>query len=470
MIGVSPIRRYISPVLAGALLIAVGFASSCQGYHNGGPSGTTGTVNTSISDPPTCSSTYDHIYITVTKVTANISADAGPDDSGWITLVDLTGGPKQIDLLSLASTTCVLTQLGSTSGLKPGNYQQIRFYLLDNSPASGTATPSSNACGSTGFNCVVPRSGSPQILRLSSEVQTGIKIPTSQITRGGLTITAGQSSDLDIGFDSCASIVREGNGKYRLKPVLHAGEISTNNNSISGTIVDQSSRPIGGALVLLEQPDSNKIDRVQVSGLSASDGTFIFCPLSNPAGDTTYDLVVAAQTSSLFVTTTYNTAVVFNVPVGTNVNSVTMIADSSPSAAGAISGQVTTSGSGGAVVADVTLSPLQELSGGSANQVTIPVFGARSQPPVVTTTACPVNSACFSYVLLVPAGTPQVGAFANGSFNLQPVAGSPTYTLEGVAPTCTGVTPAGGTINSIVLTAGSTKSVGPLTFTGCTAP
>ena len=121
-------------------------------------------------------------------------------------------------------------------------------------------------------------------------------------------------------------------------------------------------------------------------------------------------------------------------------------------------------------MADVTLSPLQELSGGSANQVTIPVFGARSQPPVVTTTACPVNSACFSYVLLVPAGTPQVGAFANGSFNLQPVAGSPTYTLEGVAPTCTGVTPAGGTINSIVLTAGSTKSVGPLTFTGCTAP
>src|SRR5262249_33652131 len=148
------------------------------------------------------------------------------NDSGWVTLVDLRGSPKQIDLLSLASTTCVLTQLGSTSSLPAGKYQQIRLYLLGNNAASSTAGPSSNACGSTGFNCIVPKGAPPQVLTLSSEAQTGLKIPSGQIADGGLTLTAGQSSDLNIDFDSCASIVQEGNGRYRLKPVLHAGEVA----------------------------------------------------------------------------------------------------------------------------------------------------------------------------------------------------------------------------------------------------
>lgn len=477
----SKLTKYVPVALLATTLITLGILLSCGGNSGNSISTpslqTTGTVNTSITDPPTCSFMFDHIYVTITQVTANISADAGPDDGGSVTLVDLTSSPRQIDLLSLISTTCVLTQLGSTSGLQPGKFQQIRLFLLDNNPSSGTPTPTSNACGSTGFNCVVPHAGSPQTLKLSSEAQTGIKIPSSQITNGGLTVTAGQSSDLNIDFDSCASIVQEGNGSFRLKPVLHAGEVSVNNNSISGKVADRSGNPIGGAIVLLEQPDSNKVDRKRFSGMSASDGTFIFCPLPNPGGNATFDVVVAAETFTAgLVPTTYNATVAFNVPVGTNLNNIPLVSEGTPSLPGTISGQVTSAGSGGGTVADITLSVLQQLSGGAATQVTIPVFSAGSQPPVVTTTvtpigpACPASTDCFNYSLLVPTSNPQAGIFTNGSINYSPAPGTLTYALEGVAPACTGVAPPDGTISSIAVS-GHTTSVGTvLTFTGCTPP
>jgi len=85
--------------------------------------------------------------------------------------------------------------------------------------------------------------------------------------------------------------------------------------------------------------------------------------------------------------------------------------------------------------------------------------------------ACPANTDCFNYSLLVPTSNPQVGTFMNGSINYSPASGTLTYTLEGVAPTCTSVVPSGGTVSSIAVTAGHTASVSTvLTFTGCTPP
>ena len=84
----------------------------------GTTSGTmSGTVTTSISDPPVCASAFDSVYVTITKVTAHLSDSAGPTDSGWITLVNLST-PMQIDLLHLKSSgMCVLSQtLGSAAG------------------------------------------------------------------------------------------------------------------------------------------------------------------------------------------------------------------------------------------------------------------------------------------------------------------------------------------------------------------
>ena len=141
---------------------------------------------------------------------------------------------------------------------------------------------------------MVPNGGSPQTLNLSSEAQTGLKIPPGQIAGGGIDLMAGQSADISIDFDACRSILRQGNGRYRLKPTLHAGEVAQNTNSLSGRVIDNTTQnAIPGAVVSLEQAVNN-VDRVQRSAMTGSDGTFFFCPL--PPGN--YDVVVTAMTEA----------------------------------------------------------------------------------------------------------------------------------------------------------------------------
>src|SRR5207249_11899877 len=89
-------------------------------------------------------------------------------------------------------------------------------------------------------NAVVLTASTCNTRELSSAATTGIKIPPGQIANGGVTVAAGETKDLDIDFNTCVSIVQQGNGKYRLKPVLHAGEVTTTSTSINGTVVDSA--------------------------------------------------------------------------------------------------------------------------------------------------------------------------------------------------------------------------------------
>lgn len=476
-------KPHLALLTLGAL-IGLSWLASCGGYSTPqSTSPTTGTVNTSITDPPSCSFAFSHVWVTVTKVTANISSTADDSSTGWVTLVDLTSNPMQVDLLSLASPACVLTQLGSTTGLPPGMYQQIRMYLLANNASAGPAT---NNCGTgNGFNCVVPSGGSPVELQLSSEAQTGIKIPSSQISSGGVTIAAGQATDLSIDFSACDSIVQEGNGQYRLTPVLHAGEVALNGNAISGTVLDSSSNaPVAGATVLLEQPDPNDstTDRVVAAGMTASDGTFIFCPLT--AGN--YDVVVDAEvTNSSNLTVVYGPTIAFSVPLGTALTNIPLTPQGTPLAAPPptdLSGQTTSAGSGGATVADVSLSALEDAvpSGGTTRHVTIPIFGAMSQPPIVETTptpnpstpVCPTGTDCFNYSLSIPPANPEVGTFASGSITFTPPAsGTVNYSVNAQSSNCTASTPSPATAGPVTVLPNTSNAVSlVLAFTGCTAP
>jgi hypothetical protein len=476
-------RNLIVLTIIAGLLIASGWIISCGGNNTPAPANAmTGTVTTSLTDPPTCAASFDHVWVTITKVTANISSTASDTDSGWVTLADLTATPKQIDLLSLASTTCLLSQLGSTSGLQPGKYQQIRILLLANNASGG---PSPNSCGSgNGFNCVVPAGGTPQELQLSSEAQTGIKIPPGQITGGGINLVAGQAADLNINFDACASILRQGNGKYRLKPTLHAGEVAVNNNALSGKVVDSTSlNPIAGAVVLLEQPDSNAIDRIMDAGVTDANGQFNFCPL--PSGN--YDVVVDATITAGLTTTVYGATIAFNVPTGTALSSIPLVSEGSGTALttpwATLTGQVTSAGSGGATAADITFSALQDAtpSGGALVHVTIPIFGVAAQPPVFETSAtpnpaipaCPVGTDCSNYSLMVPSGNPSVGTFSGGSMGSfgAPAAGAVNYSLLTETADCTASAPSPALLTAIAVTPAATTAVSTVAaFTGCTAP
>ena len=463
--------RY-SLIAAGAALALI-TALLLAGCGGSGSAKTTvtqpATISTSLSDPPTCASStggaYTSIFVTIKDVQISTSSTAGPNDPGWVDLTpNLSGSPQQIDLLGQANNQCFLASLGSNTQIQPGTYQQIRI-ILTTTPVNG------DKCGGAA-NCVkLSSDGSIHALQLSSEAQTGIKIPGPSIAGGNITVAPGDTKDLNIDFDGCASIVvLQGNNQYRLKPVLHAGIVSTTSVSINGKVINQttSAAVVGGkTVVALEQKDSAGIDRVVMQTVADSTGAFAFCPV--PAG--TYDVVAVAIDGSNIA---YAATIVTGVQSGNTVGNMPLFAAQGPAL---IDGTITTAASASAAAAaDMTISAL--LQAGTTTY-TIPL--AANVPPggtatlttaaSTTTLTCPANTDCGSYELAVPAANPTVGAFSTSGFTFMPGTGTATYTVEAQAfnPMQSGSTFCSPSVmtTTVATTAGMKASATTLAFTGC---
>ena len=433
------------------------------------------TVAVRISDPATCqtpSGPFAHVYVTITDVKANVSSTAGDNDSGWVDLTpNLSKAPRQVDLLGQADNKCFLATLGDAQQLQPGNYQQIRLIL-----ASDNAGVSNDACGGSA-NCVVLASDSSvHTLQLSSEAKTGLKIPSGQIASGGFTVGAGQTKDLDIDFITCQSIVHEGNGKYRLKPVLHAGEVTTTSTSINGRVLDGvTGNPVNGTVVVaVEQKDASGIDRVQRATVAGADGTFVFCPL--PAG--TYDVVVVGARSDGGI---YEPSIITGVSVGSTTGTIDLFALASAAlSSSTLNGTVTSqNGSNAGTVADVELSVLETLNTVTYTIPLPPVSGQNSATLSLATAApgpgvnCPANTDCATYSVAVSSGAANVGAWSSSGTTLTPNVTLATYKIDGIAyvPSSGGVldcSPSEQTTAAFTPSSGGTPvSVDTLAFTGC---
>jgi hypothetical protein len=423
------------------LLVAALVIAACNSGSISTASGM-GTVTLKLSDPATCqapSGPFSHVYVTITDVRANVSSTASDTDGSWVDLTpNLSKSPKQVDLLGLADNKCFLASLGDPMQLQAGTYQQIRVILAPN-----TATVSGNACGSSA-NCVMLTSDSsntPHALLLSSEAQTGIKIPGSQISSGGFTIAGGQTKELDINFLTCESIVKQGNGQYRLKPVLHAGEVSAISTSINGTVVDSATgKAVNGTVyVAIEQPDNTvaKVDRVIMYEKVNADGTFVFCPL--PSGS--YDIVIMGTTTG---GSFYQPTIVTGATVGSTVGTVKIyLPAATPNAS--LSGTVTAQAAANVgAIADVQLSALETV-GTATFTIPLPPTTTQSSATLSLETAaavlpatCPAGSPsgttdCANYTLNVPSGAVNIGAWSAGGTTLTVTANLATYSVDGIA-------------------------------------
>jgi hypothetical protein len=413
---------------AGIMVVA------CSGNSNTTPASGVGTANVMLSDPATCSGPsgpFAHVYVTITDVQANTSSSAGDNDSGWADLTPgLSAQPQQIDLLGQANNQCFLATLGATQQLQAGIYQQIRLILADNS-----ASFSNNLCGSSA-NCVVLSSDSSvHTLQLSSESKTGLKIPSGQIASGGFTIAAGQTKDLDIDFNTCASIVIEGNGQYRLKPVLHAGEVSTTATSINGKVLDRATgNPVNGEVeVALEQKDTAGVDRIMMTTLAGSDGSFVFCPI--PSG--TYDVVIVGEAAD---GTAYGPYIVTGIANGQTTGTVNLNAAAAgvPGAVQIAGGVSSQNSANQGTIADVQVSALETASAGGT-LFTIPLLPNAQQPSATlaaetaSSSTCAAGTDCAAYAMLLPAGGPYIGAYASGGVTFSQTAPLATYVIDGLA-------------------------------------
>ncbi len=512
---IAGLKKNLSLLVALVFLAGVtAVALSCGGGKTSmvTPAQGMGTVNLSLSDPPSCAAatsgaavvpvggtaspagTFISVFVTIRSIQAHTSTTASGNDPGWQELApQLVSAPVQVDLLHLpANGQCLLEQLGSTS-LPAGDYQQIRLILLANAAPSGPAPSSTdNACfkqlGGDVFNCVVDTSGTAHTLDLSSEANTGLKIPPGQIMGGPIHVAAGQSVDLDIDFNTCASIVQEGNGNFRLKPTLTAGVVSPNMTGISGQIVDSvTTQPIAGAVVTLQSADTSGTDRIQMQQVTDANGHFSFCPLAMGA---VFDVVSDALTSSGTTTTAYDVTVVLNVPAGTSLGPVPLVAET-PATAGASTGPGTVQGTVTAIngttgaIIDADVSALQSVTVSSTSHTfTVPLFAGSMAADVMVTssTSCPTGAPkgafCASYTLVVPAGNPTIGTFSAGKTTITPPAsGDVLYTVEADATNATSgsamCSPSSQTTSKdstgmpLKATAGATTTAAQLDFTGC---
>lgn len=417
---------------------------SCAGSNYGMSGAGMGTIHVSLTDPPSCmfpDGNFKHVYVSIRSVQANISDTATDNSSGWQELApQLNAQPVQIDLFSTASTSCLLTALGSNGALPAGNYQQIRLLLVANSGSPGPV-PASNNCGSQGYNCVVLSDASIHQLDLSSQANTGLKIPPGQVMGGPISVGAGQDVDLNIDFNACASIILEGNGQYRLKPVLTAQQVGTSNTGISGQVVDANTQlPVvgGRVIVALETKDATGTDTIFMQADADSSGNFNFCPL--PSG-VTFDVVAVAVSGT---DAAYNPTIAVGIPGGTNLGAIPVIPETgAPSGPATFQGFVTATTGTAAASTDVLVSAIQvvPLGGGSTLPVTIPAEATSTSASVAnlsvdSATNCPpappANANCAEYALIEPASNPSVSIFSSGKLSAYstPVSGDVLYSIR----------------------------------------
>ena len=482
-----PRLRWIGSLTA--LVVLAGVLINCSGSGSGSvmTSGGMATIQVSITDPPSCkfpNGDFQHFYVTIRSVQAHTSASADDNTPGWQELApQLNSQPMQIDLFAAGPNACLLTMLGSSTALPAGTYQQIRLLLVPNDGGSGPL-PTTNACVNQGFNCAVLEDGSIHELQLSSQANTGLKIPPGQIEGGPITVAAGQDVDLNIDFNACASIIQEGNGQFRLKPVLTAGQVSTNDTGIDGRVVDAATQmPIAGGTVLvaLEQQDGSQPDVIFMQTAADSAGNFNFCPLPTPA---TFDVVVVAINGAGVA---YDATVAAGVPGGTNLGVIPLTAETGAATGPAtFQGFVTATTGSAAATVDASVSALQTiaLTGGTSLVITIPAeSNSVANISVESNASCPatapMNTNCAQYTLIEPGSNPSVGIFTSGKITYAaPASGNVLYSvganafipMSGGATDCT---PPSQTIsvdangNPLKVSPGTAVTPKEIDFTGC---
>ena len=144
---------------------------------------------------------YDEVVIDVRDVKINYSNG----DDGWKSLSQVNVRPY--DILKLVNGKDTI--LGKTD-LDSGKIEQIRLIL--------------------GPNNYVKVNGETYTLETPSAQQSGLKINLHQ------DVTAGMLYKLLLDFDAARSIVKTGNGKYILKPVIRAS-MQAQGGSIKGYVL-----------------------------------------------------------------------------------------------------------------------------------------------------------------------------------------------------------------------------------------
>ena len=355
-------------------VLGVVLAAGCGGGDGNGSAGngsagtSLGSLRVSLTDAPACG--FDAVNVTVEKVRVHRNDFADETMAGW---TDITlNPPKRINLLDYNDPTQpngALASLGEVS-LAAGHYTQVRLVLVSNNGSS----PPNNSVVLSGTNSEVP-------VTTPSAVQSGLKLIH------GFDVQAGERVDLVLDFDACKSIVKTGNGTYKLKPVIHV--IPFVLNGIDGFV---DTGLLGNHVVVTAQ-DNGEILRSTVPNAS---GRFFLSRLQAPRN---YDVVITADDHA--------TAVIAGVPV-TSSTSTTIISTETKRISLVQSGTHTVSGTvmlnPGMDDELVQLASRQNFVGGPTVTVRTDLATVLDNTP---------TSGDYSYQAVLPTASPLFGVYSN---------------------------------------------------------
>jgi len=348
------LRRLLLPALcAGTLALAACGGGSAPEGGIGGSGKPLGTLRMSLGDAPACG--YDAVNITVQEVRVNQVANAGDDDTGWVSLP--VSPPQRVDLLTLTNGT--LLTLGQTP-LATGTYTQLRLVLAANDANHPLA------------NSVVPTGGSEVPLTTPSAQQSGLK------ANADITVEENQLADFVIDFDACRSVVRAGHsGKYLLKPVIQV--VPNFVSGIDGWVAPAAAQ--SGATVQAE------VAGVVVKS-TVADATGHF--LLEPMAPGTFDVVVTAPGRATSVVTGVVVADAQVSPLNAQATAI----DPPLSGTGTAQGTITTPDQ----PIEAEVAALQALTGGVT----------------VTVAFDPADAETGAYALELPVAAPELAPYVAG--------------------------------------------------------
>ena len=154
----------------------------------------TGKITVKMTDAP---ADFTQVNVEIKEVWVHYNGNDG-GVNGWVQLNTNAG---VYNLLELQND--VTTVIANQSELAAGSINQMRLILGEN-------------------NYAVTAENGLEInyaLLLSSQDQTGLKINVNS------DIKANQTLQIVVDFDAAASIVVQGNGEFRLKPVIHVESV-----------------------------------------------------------------------------------------------------------------------------------------------------------------------------------------------------------------------------------------------------
>ena len=389
-------------------LVVTLLLAGCGSSGNDGGSPQAGVLGVSLTDAPACG--FEEVNVTVSKVRVHQSNSADDKAAGW---TDITLNPvRTINLLNLNDPTqhnLALDSLGETP-LAAGHYTQVRLVLVDNNGNSPTA------------NWVVLEGQDPGIignripLVTPSAVRSGIKLIHQ------FDVGSGQRVDLVLDFDACRSIVRTGNGKYLLKPVIKVVPFVLNgidgfvDTSLLGNNVVVSAQ-VNGEIVRATVPNTNPAP-------NPNRGKFFLARLTPGI---TYDVVITADSHA--------TAVITGVPVPTNTSITTVSTNDTPTSPIALSSSATHSISGTVTLSPPTDEPTVFVAAKQALD-SGPTVTVKSLPATLLTVNPLDPTGDFGYNLTLPIGTPSLGLYSTSLpivFTPQSAAVGVHYTIQASA-------------------------------------